>query len=130
MSGGGRGRERERVVVSSDGMARAVCREEWALWDQAGTKAGTNRKSVCMCQKYCWFDEITQILLMHNLKHAATVKIPLSGFRFWEEDKKMMARIRISVNWRAQQGSSSISCILTQPQMCSSVSPRKPQCWT
>lgn len=90
MSGGGRGRQRERVAVSSDGMARAVCREEWALWDQAGTKAGTNRKSAYTCQKYYWFDKITQILFMHNLKHAAAVKIPLSGFRFWEEDKERL----------------------------------------
>lgn len=93
MSGGGRGREPERVVVCSGGMAhgmaRAVCREAWALWDGAGTKAGTERKSVYMCQKYYWFDKIMQILLMHNLKHAAIVKILLSGLSFWEEGKAL-----------------------------------------
>lgn len=106
MSGGGRGREPERVVVCSDGMAhgvaRAVCREAGALWDGAGTKADTDRKSVYMCQKYYWFDKIMQILLMHNLKHAAIVKILLSGLSFWEKERKGfgMAMIRISVDGR------------------------------
>lgn len=129
MSGGGRGRERERVVVSSDGMARAVCREARAPWDQAGTKAGTNRKSVYVCQKYYWFDKTPQILLMHNLKLSAAVKIPLSRFGFWEEDEERLWDGNNQDIGEWEGSARFISCILTQPQMCSSVSPRRPQCW-
>lgn len=27
---------------------------------------------------------------MHNLKHSATVEIPLLGFSFWEEDEERL----------------------------------------
>lgn len=123
------GRERKRTWVSGGEFRRdgSCC-----LWDQAGTKAGTERKSVYMCQKYYWFDKSTQTLLMHNLKRSVAVEIPLPGFSFWEEDEERLwdGSNQDMGEWEGSAGLSSISCILTQPQMCSSVSPRRPQCRT
>lgn len=41
----------------------------------SGWDKGQHKLKTANWQKYSWFDKIMEILLMHRLKHAATVRI-------------------------------------------------------
>lgn len=70
----GRERERKRRTRASGGAFKRDGSCDGSSWDK-----GWHKQKIAMCQKYYWFDKIIQILLMHRLKYAPTVKITLPG---------------------------------------------------